>query len=118
MRRYKLITEILLELGLRRELKGFLYIMEAVTIMLEGDGSPIHITKDIYPEIAKKNKDSVTAVERAIRHAIEKAFDVCPIETIYKYFGNSISVNKGKPTNYHFIVTVAELVKQKEGDKQ
>lgn len=78
------------------------------------DHDCIHtITRTLYPAVAKKFKTTVSRVERAIRHAIETSFNNLDPDTMYDIFGNTISYNKGKPTNSHFIAAMAELVAEK-----
>ena len=75
------------------------------------------VTKRLYPEIAKKNGTTASRVERAIRHAIEVAWDRGDLETLQKYFGYTVSVSKGKPTNSEFIAMIADrlTLEQKNG---
>ena len=71
------------------------------------------VTKRLYPEIAKKNGTTASRVERAIRHAIEVAWDRGDLETLQKYFGYTVNSAKGKPTNSEFIAMIADRLQLK-----
>ena len=66
------------------------------------------VTKRLYPEIAKKNGTTASRVERAIRHAIEVAWDRGDLDTLQRFFGYTVSNTKGKPTNSEFIALIAD----------
>lgn len=107
-------VRILKELGVPASIKGYGYIKTAVNLAHE-DGELIHhITKGLYPAIAKEHNTTALRGERAIRHAVECCFDRCPAEVLESYFGNSISYLKGKVTNSEFIATIVEQIHLEE----
>lgn len=105
------ITETIQEIGIPAHVKGYRYLRDAIT-MVANDYSIIgSVTKILYPEVAKMNDTSPSRVERAIRHAIESAWDRGDVETLNSYFGNTIQGKKGKPTNSEFIALIADKVR-------
>lgn len=106
------IREILKNIGIPCHISGYRYIQDAVAIAKKEPYKLKDLVKIIYAEIAVKNGATSTRVERAIRHAIEKAFTHGNSEEIYKYFGSSYSKDKGKPTNKEFIAMLVELMKE------
>ncbi|EGL84106.1 sporulation transcriptional activator Spo0A [Caldalkalibacillus thermarum TA2.A1] len=105
------ITGIIHEIGVPAHIKGYLYLREAITMVynnLELLGS---ITKILYPEIAKKYNTTPSRVERAIRHAIEVAWNRGNMDSINKMFSNTVSSHKAKPTNSEFIAMVADKLR-------
>lgn len=104
------VTEIIHEIGVPAHIKGYQYLREAIMITI-GDMDVINaVTKVLYPEVAKKFATTPSRVERAIRHAIEVAWDRGDIETLQKYFGYTVSNIKGKPTNSEFIAMIADCI--------
>lgn len=102
------VTEIIHEIGVPAHIKGYQYLRSAV-IKAVGDPSIINsITKELYPAIAKEFQTTPSRVERAIRHAIEVAWDRGDFDTLQYWFGYTISISKGKPTNSEFIALVAD----------
>ena len=102
------VSAVLEELSFRKGTKGYIFLCEAILITLN-DMSVINaVTKVIYPEVAKKFSTTPIRVERAIRHAIEVAWDRGDIEVLQKYFGYTVSNIKGKPTNSEFIAMIAD----------
>ena len=99
--------QMLQELGIPCSLSGFQYLLDAVSVFAESDYCPI--TSHLYPRVAENHGKKPSQIERAIRHAIETGFDRADPDTLYKYFGNSTSPIKGKPTNGEFIATLARL---------
>ena len=105
------VTEIIHEIGVPAHIKGYSYIREAIMLVLE-DGDIINsITKQLYPSVAKIYRTSPSRVERAIRHAIEVAWDRGDTETINKIFGFTINQSKGKPTNSEFIAMISDKLR-------
>ncbi|MEG2000176.1 MAG: sporulation transcription factor Spo0A [Evtepia sp.] len=103
-----MVTSIIHEIGVPAHIKGYQYLREAI-IMTVGDMDIINaVTKILYPEVAKKFGTTASRVERAIRHAIEVAWDRGDLETLQKYFGYTVSNSKGKPTNSEFIAMIAD----------
>lgn len=105
------ITKILHELGIPSHIKGYQYIREAVSIIFERPETIGGITKELYPELASKFDTTVSRVERAIRHAIEVSWNRGDWELMEEIFGHSVDIDKAKPTNSEFIVTVADKLR-------
>ena len=105
------ITKTLHELGVPSHIKGYQYIREGVTIIYEHPEIVGGITKELYPEIAKKFNTTVSRVERAIRHAIEISWNRGNWQLMEDIFGHSVDIDKAKPTNSEFIVTVADKLR-------
>lgn len=105
------ILKILKQLGIAPDLLGYKYLAEAIDMVLKDDAI-LHsgVTKILYPTVAKKFNTTPSRVERAIRHAVERAISMSNIELIEEIFGSIISMNTGKPTNSQFIGCVAEYV--------
>ena len=103
------ISKLLHELGIPSSVKGYEYVREAI-LELYNDQS-LGITKEIYPKIAKKYNTSVSKVERAIRHAIEVSSIRGNLELMEEIFGHSVDIDRAKPTNSEFIVTIADKLK-------
>lgn len=103
-----LVTNIIHEIGVPAHIKGYHYIREAI-IMAVNDMDVINaITKVLYPTVAKKFGTTASRVERAIRHAIETAWNRGDIDTLNRFFGYTVSNAKGKPTNSEFIAMIAD----------
>ena len=105
------VTSIIHEIGVPAHIKGYQYLREAIMMAVEDIESVSAITKVLYPSIAKKFKTTSSRVERAIRHAIEVAWDRGDIETLQNYFGYTVSGVKGKPTNSEFISMIADRLR-------
>ena len=105
------ITKTLHELGVPSHIKGYQYIREGITIVYERPEIIGGITKELYPEIAKKYDTTVSRVERAIRHAIEISWNRGNWQLMEDIFGHSVDIDKAKPTNSEFIVTVADKLR-------
>lgn len=105
------LTRLLHELGVPSHIKGYEYIREGI-IVLYNDPSIIGgITKELYPDIANKYDTSVSRVERAIRHAIEVSWNRGNLDLMEEIFGHSVDIDRAKPTNSEFIVTLADKLK-------
>ena len=103
-----LVTNIIHEIGVPAHIKGYQYLREAIIIAV-GDMDVINaITKVLYPRVAKTFGTTPSRVERAIRHAIEVAWDRGDLETLQRFFGYTVSNTKGKPTNSEFIALIAD----------
>ena len=107
----KYITNTLHELGVPSHIKGYQYIREGITLVYENPELIGGITKELYPEIAKKYDTTVSRVERAIRHAIEVSWNRGNWQLMEEIFGHSVDIDKAKPTNSEFIVTVADKLR-------
>ena len=102
------ITAIIHDVGVPAHIKGYQYLREAILIAVEDIDVINAVTKVLYPEVAKRFGTTASRVERAIRHAIEVAWDRGDLETLQKYFGYTVSNAKGKPTNSEFIAMIAD----------
>ncbi|MBR4953478.1 MAG: sporulation transcription factor Spo0A [Oscillospiraceae bacterium] len=104
------VTEIIHEIGVPAHIKGYQYLREAIMITVNDIDVINAVTKVLYPEVAKKFATTPSRVERAIRHAIEVAWDRGDLETLQKFFGYTVSNIKGKPTNSEFIAMIADYL--------
>ena len=102
------VTAIIHEIGVPAHIKGYQYLREAIIMTVEDMDVINAVTKVLYPEVARKFGTTASRVERAIRHAIEVAWDRGDLETLQKYFGYTVSNAKGKPTNSEFIAMIAD----------
>ena len=102
------ITKMLHELGIPAHIKGYQYLREAILLAVDDMDVINAVTKVLYPEVARRFSTTPSRVERAIRHAIEVAWDRGDLETLQKYFGYTVSNIKGKPTNSEFIAMIAD----------
>ena len=105
------ITKTLHELGVPSHIKGYQYIREGITLVYKRPDIVGGITKELYPEIAKKFNSTVSRVERAIRHAIEVSWNRGNWDLMEEIFGHSVDIDKAKPTNSEFIVTIADKMR-------
>lgn len=106
-----LITKILHELGIPSHIKGYTYIRDAINLVYDNPSLIGGITKELYPSIGSKYDTSVTRVERAIRHAIEVSWNRGDWNLMEEIFGHSVDIDKAKPTNSEFIVTIADKLR-------
>lgn len=104
------VTDIIHEIGVPAHIKGYQYLREAIIITINDMDAINAVTKVLYPDVAKKFNTTPSRVERAIRHAIEVAWDRGDIETLQKFFGYTVSNIKGKPTNSEFIAMIADCL--------
>jgi two-component system response regulator (stage 0 sporulation protein A) len=107
----ELVTAIIHEVGVPAHIKGYQYVREAIMITVEDMDAINSVTKVLYPEVAKRYATTSSRVERAIRHAIEVAWDRGDLETLQKYFGYTVSNAKGKPTNSEFIAMISDRIR-------
>ena len=105
------ISKMLHELGMPSHIKGYQYVREAINMVYENPEMVGGITKELYPELASKFDTTVSRVERAIRHAIEVSWNRGDWDLMEEIFGHSVDVDKAKPTNSEFIVTVADKLR-------
>ncbi len=105
------ITKILHELGIPSHIKGYQYIREGIGIIFDHPETIGGITKELYPELADKFDTTVSRVERAIRHAIEVSWNRGSWDLMEEIFGHSVDIDKAKPTNSEFIVTIADKLR-------
>jgi two-component system response regulator (stage 0 sporulation protein A) len=105
-----IVTDIIHQIGVPAHIKGYHYLREAI-ISSVGDKEMLEsVTKLLYPAVAKKFKTTPSRVERAIRHAIEIAWDRGNIDTLNSFFGYTINTGKGKPTNSEFIALITDKI--------
>ena len=105
------ITNILHELGVPSHIKGYQYIREGISIVYEKPEFIGGITKELYPKIAERYETTTSRVERAIRHAIEVSWNRGNWDLMEQIFGHSVDIDKAKPTNSEFIVTIADKLR-------
>lgn len=103
-----MVTNIIHEIGVPAHIKGYQYLREAIIIAVEDMDVINAITKVLYPQVAKAFGTTPSRVERAIRHAIEVAWDRGDLDTLQRFFGYTVSNTKGKPTNSEFIALIAD----------
>ena len=104
------VTEVIHEIGVPAHIKGYQYLREAIILTINDMEIINAVTKVLYPAVAKKYGTTPSRVERAIRHAIEVAWDRGDLETLQKFFGYTVSNIKGKPTNSEFIAMIADCL--------
>lgn len=107
------VTKIIHQIGVPAHIKGYQYLRTAILMAIEDNDIINSVTKILYPTVAKKYATTSSRVERAIRHAIEVAWDRGDIETLNSYFGYTIQNNRGKPTNSEFIAMIADNLRLK-----
>ena len=105
------VTNILHALGIPSDIKGYQFIRSAILMLYDNPGLIGRITKKIYPDLAIKFNTSIERVERAIRHAIDVSCLRGDIDLMEEIFGHSVDVEKAKPTNSEFIVTIADKLR-------
>ena len=103
-----LVTAVIHEIGVPAHIKGYQYLREAIMIAVEDMDVINAVTKVLYPEVAKRFGTTASRVERAIRHAIEVAWDRGDIEVLNSYFGYTVNALRGKPTNSEFIAMISD----------
>jgi two-component system response regulator (stage 0 sporulation protein A) len=114
MNRKETITNTIKKLGISANLSGYHYIREAVDLIIDNFNYINAVTKELYPDIAKKFSTTPPRVERAIRHAIETGMLRADIEWANEVFGYNIDFRKGKPTNSEFLSTIADYIALQE----
>ncbi|MCB2305472.1 sporulation transcription factor Spo0A [Clostridium estertheticum] len=105
------ITNIIHEIGIPANLKGYMFVREAINMVVNDIDLLSSVTKELYPLVGEKFNTTASRVERAIRHAIEVAWNREQVETITNLFGYTINNEKGKPTNSEFIAMVADKLR-------
>ena len=105
------ITEVMHELGIPAHIKGYLYLREAIKKVIKRVELLGAVTKELYPEVADSFDTTSSRVERAIRHAIEVAWERGNTDALDKYFGGTVSEEKGKPTNSQFIANISDKLR-------
>ncbi len=105
------VTNIIHQMGVPAHIKGYQYLREAILMVIQEVNLLGAVTKELYPMIAQKFMTTPSRVERAIRHAIELAWDRGNVEMMNKFFGYTINLERGKPTNSEFIAMVADKLR-------
>lgn len=105
------VTEILHQIGVPAHIKGYQFLRDAILMTMEDQEYINSVTKRLYPEIARRSGTTASRVERAIRHAIEVAWDRGDVDTLNSYFGYTIHNLRGKPTNSEFIAMIADKMR-------
>jgi two-component system response regulator (stage 0 sporulation protein A) len=108
-----MITNIIHEIGVPAHIKGYHYLREGIALSVQNIALINAVTKELYPAIAKKFNSTSSRVERAIRHAIEVAWDRGDVDVLNSYFGYTIQNSRGKPTNSEFIAMIADRIRMK-----
>ena len=106
-----MVTGIIHEIGVPAHIKGYQYLREAIIIAIADREVINAITKVLYPQVAKTFQTTPSRVERAIRHAIEVAWDRGDLDTLQRFFGYTVSNTKGKPTNSEFIAMISDRIR-------
>lgn len=107
------VTKIIHQIGVPAHIKGYQYLRTAILLTVNDSEIINSVTKVLYPSVAKKYQTTTSRVERAIRHAIEVAWDRGDVDTLNSYFGYTIQNNRGKPTNSEFIAMIADNLRLK-----
>lgn len=107
------VTQIIHQIGVPAHIKGYQYLRTAILLTVQDSDIINSVTKVLYPSVAKKYSTTTSRVERAIRHAIEVAWDRGDVDTLNSYFGYTIQQGRGKPTNSEFIAMIADNLRLK-----
>ena len=107
------VTKIIHQIGVPAHIKGYQYLRTAILMTIDDNDIINSVTKILYPSVAKKYQTTTSRVERAIRHAIEVAWDRGDVDTLNSYFGYTIQNARGKPTNSEFIAMIADNLRLK-----
>jgi len=105
------ITSMIHQIGVPAHIKGYHYLREAILLSITGKGMMTSVTKHLYPMVAKRFSTTSSRVERAIRHAIEVAWDRGDVDVLNAYFGYTVQNSRGKPTNSEFIAMIADKIR-------
>ena len=105
------VTQILHEIGVPAHIKGYHYLRDSIMMSVEKPEIINAVTKQLYPSVAKKYQTTSSRVERAIRHAIEVAWDRGDVDVLNSYFGYTIHNDRGKPTNSEFIAMISDRLR-------
>lgn len=113
------VTNIIHEIGVPAHIKGYQYLRRAIEMAVKDAGVINAVTRVLYPMVAEEFHTTASRVERAIRHAIEVAWERGDLDTLQKYFGYTVSETRGKPTNSEFIAMIADKLRlEGYGDDQ
>ena len=105
------VSEIMHQIGVPAHIKGYQYLREAIVLSINDREMMSSVTKVLYPTVAKMYSTTASRVERAIRHAIEVAWDRGDVEVLSSYFGYTIQSTRGKPTNSEFIAMISDKLR-------
>ena len=105
------ITEILHQIGVPAHIKGYHYLRSAILLSVTQPDIINAVTKQLYPTVAKQYETTSSRVERAIRHAIEVAWDRGDVDVLNSYFGYTIHNSRGKPTNSEFVAMISDKLR-------
>ena len=105
------VTGIIHDIGVPAHIKGYQYLREAIILSIDDTEMMNSVTKVLYPTVAKKFSTTPSRVERAIRHAIEVAWDRGDVDVLSSYFGYTIQSSRGKPTNSEFIAMISDKLR-------
>lgn len=108
-----MITDIIHQIGVPAHIKGYHYLRDSIRLAVKDSDIINSVTKLLYPTVAKRHDTTSSRVERAIRHAIEVAWDRGDIDVLNSYFGYTIHNSRGKPTNSEFIAMIADKLRLK-----
>ena len=109
-----IVTEYLHEFGIPAHIRGYTYVREGIIMLIEDMSLVNSITKLLYPDIAKKHGSTCSRVERAIRHAVEVAWERGNMDKIQEIFSYTVKSGKGKPTNSEFMALLADTIRQQQ----
>lgn len=107
------VSEIMHQIGVPAHIKGYQYLREAIILSINNTEMMNSVTKLLYPTVAKTFNTTASRVERAIRHAIEVAWDRGDVDVLSSYFGYTIQNTRGKPTNSEFIAMISDKLRLK-----
>lgn len=105
------VSEIMHQIGVPAHIKGYQYLREAIVLSINDREMMSSVTKVLYPTVAKMYSTTSSRVERAIRHAIEVAWDRGDVDVLSSYFGYTIQNTRGKPTNSEFIAMISDKLR-------
>ena len=108
-----MVTDIIHQIGVPAHIKGYHYLRDSIIFAIQEPEIINSVTKRLYPTVAKKNGTTPSRVERAIRHAIEVAWDRGDVDILNSYFGYTIHNGRGKPTNSEFIAMISDKLRLK-----
>ena len=106
-----MVTEIIHQIGVPAHIKGYQYLRTSIEKCIESPDMLGSVTKILYPTVAKQYSTTASRVERAIRHAIEVAWDRGDVEVLSSFFGYTIDSDRGKPTNSEFIAMISDKIR-------
>lgn len=105
------ISDVMRQIGVPAHIKGYQYLRQSIMLTVHDPELMHAVTKILYPTVAKNNKTTASRVERAIRHAIEVAWDRGDVDILSSYFGYTIQNSRGKPTNSEFIAMISDKLR-------